>query len=110
MPQFVLGLFLLGCLGGAVPDLLRIIKNRYKASLPKYMRSANFWIGLVILVAIGGLTAWILEADSAKAALLYGYASPQVLSNLAGSFLSGRTDRGVPDPNRPPTMDLPQWW
>ena len=84
MPQFVLGLFLLGCLGGAVPDLLRIIKNRYKASLPKYLRSANFWIGLVILIGIGGLTAWILEATTAKDALLYGYAAPQILSSLAG--------------------------
>ena len=70
MPNFVLGLFLLGCLGGAVPDLLRIIKNRYKANLPKYLRSANFWIGLVILIGIGGLTAWILEATTAKDAAM----------------------------------------
>src|SRR5512143_2378993 len=103
MPKFDLLLFLLGCLGGALPDLLRILKNRYKAGLPKYLRTANFWIGLVILIGIGGLTAWILGAASAKDALFYGYASPQVLSNLAGSFLSSRTDRGVPDPNRPAT-------
>lgn len=108
MPNFVLGLFLLGCLGGAVPDLLRIIKNRYKANLPKYLRSANFWIGLVILIGIGGLTAWILEATTAKDALLYGYAAPQILSSLAGSFIGTHTDRGAPDPSKPPS--LPQWW
>ena len=110
MPQFDLFLFLLGCLGGVLPDVLRILKNRYKAALPNYLHGVNFWIGLVLLMAVGGLTSWILAAESAQAALIYGYASPQVLSNLAGSLMSGRVDRGVPDPNRPPGMSLPQWW
>jgi hypothetical protein len=86
MPEFQLSFFLLGCLGGVLPDLLRIARNRYKSGLNNYLKSLNFWGGLVILILIGGVTAWILNASSAKDALIIGYTSPQIISQLVGSI------------------------
>ena len=44
----------------------------------------------VILVLIGGATAWILGATSAKDALIIGYTSPQIISQLVGSATAQR--------------------
>ena len=109
MPEFNLPFFLLGCVGGLLPDILRIIRNRYKTKLPVYLKNPNFWISIVLLVGVGGLTAWILNSLSAKDALIYGYASPQVLSQLASSVRSERVERGVEETEGRPSNLLKYW-
>ena len=111
MPAFNLGLFLLGCLGGLLPDILRIIRNRYKVNVEAYFKNLNFWLGTLLLVVIGGLTAWVMSTQTAKDALIYGYASPQILSQLAASVRTEPVERGVSDarPTAPP-FSLLKWW
>ncbi len=75
-------IILIGCLGGLIPDMLRIVKGRHEAKLPEYLRYANFWLGLVLLVVIGGLAAWLAEATEVKQALAYGYAAPELISRI----------------------------
>ncbi len=75
-------IILIGCIGGLIPDMLRIIKGRHEANLPKYLGYANFWVGLVLLVFIGGLAAWLAEATEVKQALAYGYAAPELISRI----------------------------
>jgi len=108
MPAFSLSLFLLGCLGGLLPDLLRIVRNRHKVHMPAYLRKGNFWLGAVLLVLVGGLAAWVLGAASAKDALIYGYASPQLFSHLAGSLSSEAVERGGKPREAP--FNLLKWW
>jgi hypothetical protein len=117
MPEFNLLFFLLGCLGGLLPDILRAIRNRRKMSLPQYFKKATFWLGTLLLVAVGGLTAWILSAETAKDALIYGFASPQILSQIAGSAAPEGTERGESHPegsetdkDREVKFDLMKWW
>lgn len=110
MPTFNLSLFLLGCLGGLLPDILRLIRNRHKMSIPVYLKKLNFWLGTILLVAVGGLTAWILSAETAKDALIYGFASPQILSQLAASTRSERVERGENDREREAPFNLLKWW
>jgi hypothetical protein len=107
MASFNLSIFLLGCLGGLLPDILRIIRNRYTIDVPIYLKNINFWIGIALLVAIGGLTAWVLNAETMKDALIYGYASPQILSQLAASTSSERVERGSYDQK---AFELRRWW
>lgn len=107
MPTFNISLFLLGCVGGLLPDILRLIRNRYQIQVPAYLRQTNFWIGVILLVLIGGLTAWILGSGSSKDALIYGYASPQILSQLAAGATSERVERG--EQKRIP-FSLMKWW
>ena len=82
MLPFDLGFFVLGCLGGLVPDALRLIKGRHEPNLPGYVRSANFWVGLLLLVFLGGLASWLLQANTVQSALAYGFGAPEILSRL----------------------------
>jgi hypothetical protein len=77
-----LTVFLLGCVGGVLPDALRIIRNRYEMAIPAYLKTLNFWLGLV-------------QAQTPKDALIYGYASPAILSQLAAGLTPRRAERGV---------------
>jgi hypothetical protein len=90
-----LTVFLLGCVGGVLPDALRIIRNRYEMAIPAYLKTLNFWLGLGLLVLVGGLTAVIVQAQTPKDALIYGYASPAILSQLAAGLTPRRAERGV---------------
>ena len=47
---------LYGLIGGSIPDLLRIINNRYQLSLPVYLKSINFYIGFIFLLILGMVT------------------------------------------------------
>jgi ABC-type Na+ efflux pump permease subunit len=108
VPEFQLPLFLIGCLGGILPDLLRIARNRYETGLKNYLKSLDFWAGLVILILVGGVTAWILEAESAKDALIVGYTSPQIISQLVGSIKERQ--ELIPLSTASGITKLTNWW
>jgi hypothetical protein len=92
----------LGGVGGLIPDVLRLIKGRYKA-FPGYLRERNFWLGLLLLVLLGGLAAWAFQAHDAKAALAYGFGAPQVFSTLVSS-------QDQPAVRGDGEFDLRRWW
>lgn len=77
---------LYGLIGGAIPDLLRIINNRYQLSLPGYLKSINFYVGFIFLLVLGMVTVQLLHANSITEALSYGYSAPQVISGLLGNM------------------------
>ncbi len=79
MPDFDLEMVVLGCIGGLLPDLLRLIKARDTGSVPKHFM---FWLAWILLIAIGGFTAWLFDADQAKEAVALGFTAPEVLSKL----------------------------
>lgn len=96
-------MFAIGCSGGLIPDVLRIVKERYKDELPNYLWGLNFWIGLVLLALIGGLAAIIGEASDWKHALALGYAGPELLSRaFAGGAVALSSKRIAPVMRR--------WW
>src|SRR5262249_3791795 len=74
----------LGCLGGAIPDILRVISLRYE-SVPKYLYQWFFWISLILLIALGGVVSYWLDPTRAIDALAIGYSAPGILSKLLGS-------------------------
>lgn len=74
------GIFAVGCVGGLIPDTIRVAKDRYKVELPAYWKSPGFWIGLLALVGLGGVAAVAGEAQNAKSALAFGFAAPEILS------------------------------
>ena len=75
-----------GLIGGAIPDLLRIINNRYQLQLPTYLRSLNFYMGFFFLLVLGMVTVQLLGANSITEALSYGYSAPQIISGLLGNL------------------------
>jgi hypothetical protein len=86
-----------GCIGGALPDVFRLIQGRH-GQVPTYLGSAYFWISLVLLVVVGGVTAWgaaslgVTPAGAAGPAnwgvaetinaVSIGYSAPSLLSKL----------------------------
>ncbi len=108
MPTFDPILFLLGCVGGVLPEVLRIIRNMHEVDIPSYLGKWGFWLGMILLILVGGVTAWALASANAKDALIYGYASPQILSQLAGGLIPENPQhRG---PGQKPDFNLFKWW
>jgi len=91
MPHFYLRMFILGVVGGALPDVIRIIKAHHNLSFPKYLKRAIFWFGFFLLLALGGFAAWLFSAQNAKEAILFGFAAPELFSRLASK--QGPADR-----------------
>jgi hypothetical protein len=105
MPSTDWTMILIGCAGGLIPDALRIIKNRHEPKMPEYLRSVTFWIGLLLLVILGGLAAWLGEAANVKQALAYGFAAPEFISRI----LSGG-EAATPAAEGGGKLSLREWW
>jgi hypothetical protein len=105
MPTTHWTMILIGCAGGLIPDVLRIIKNRYEPKVPEYLRSVTFWLGLLLLVIMGGLAAWLGEAANVKQALAYGFAAPEFISRI----LSGG-EAGADATQGGGKLSLREWW
>src|SRR5829696_5359246 len=91
----------LGCVGGAIPDAIRFINNRYSVELPEHYASVNFWVGFLLLVILGGAAAWLGGAKEVQAALAYGFAAPEIISR---SLSSG------PITLSKPSSIIRRWW
>ena len=73
-----------GCLGGLLPDVLRPIGLRYKGA-PDYLTKSFFWFGMVLLVAVAGLTAYLLSPTRIIDAIALGFSAPEILSKALGA-------------------------
>lgn len=75
---------LVGAIGGAIPDLMKAIRLRFKGR-PSYMGTSWYWIMLVLLMAVGALVAvWRSPADIWEG-LAFGIAAPAFLTKLIAS-------------------------
>ncbi|GAA3077424.1 hypothetical protein [Streptosporangium carneum] len=102
MPTANNTLIFFGLLGGLLPDLLRFIKGRNQG-FPDYWRKSSFWLGLILLMLLGGFAAWIGRADEVTEALAYGYGAPEILSRILGKDPETEATRGG-------KFRLRAWW
>jgi len=107
----------LGCVGGLLPDVIRLVKNRDNSAVPDYLKVPMFWVGFVLLVGMGGFAAWLLGAQDLKQAVAFGYAAPELLSNLAAETKGagqkktpGEIDRGANVTTPSESFKLRRWW
>lgn len=73
----------LGCAGGALPDLLRIIEHRHDPA-PEYLKRGFFWVSLALLVGLGGTAAYLIAPLGVIDALAVGFSAPSLVSSLLG--------------------------
>src|SRR5262245_26398385 len=108
-------LIALGCIGGALPDVLRLIAGRH-GEAPKYLYSIYFWVSFVLLVALGGAATYVVSLVSPDAlaksghwwisALAVGYSAPSSVSKLLSE-----PNLSVPSGTRGlTTRSLRGWW
>jgi len=93
----------LSCVGGVLPDVLRIIAARYDGP-PKYLTKPFFWTSLFLLIILAGGTALLVKPTGTIEALAVGFGAPEVISKL----LSQPADRG--DGKTSLVRDLRSWW
>ena len=98
-----------GCLGALLPDILRVIRERYQKKLP-YLRYGPFWIGLALLVGLGGLLAYWCNADSIHAALAYGFSGPEIITRLLAAPTRPPSAIGGAAPVAVPRLEIREWW
>jgi len=103
MPTFDSGIFVLGALGGILPDVIRIIREKRKKTFPAYYKSVKFWLGTVFSCLLGGLAAWLLGAPNAQSAIAFGFAAPELFTRLGASS-------DEPDRSSNVEFSLRQWW
>jgi hypothetical protein len=95
-----------GCFGGAIPDIIRLIQNRYETELPRYVGRANFWIGFIFLILLGGIAAWLGNANRVQEALAFGFAAPELVSRFLSAPNGGGGAKGGSGPRNP----ILTWW
>jgi hypothetical protein len=84
--------FLTGCLGGVLCELLHWWNLRTKPQLPAYAKRLRYWVLTVLMVVAGGAVTWLYFGQKVDGlvAIHVGLATPLLLQKLVGS---------VPDPS-----------
>jgi hypothetical protein len=100
-----LKLIAVGCAGGIIPDLIRLAKARYEAGIADYLKHWNFWLGLLILVVLGGIAAALGEPTNTMQALALGYAAPEFFSKIVAQPQAGMEE--FPQPGK---FSVRHWW
>lgn len=98
---------LFGAIGALLPDVIRIIKDRHNAELPPYLKSLNFYIGLLFAVALGAGVSVALAPADLKAALAYGFGAPEIVTRLLSEPAVAKAAAAPP---HPPRRTLRRWW
>src|ERR1700727_1898914 len=79
-----------GCLGGVLPDVLRLIGERYRGA-PGYLTTWYFWFSMVLLIGTAALAAYLLTPSRIVDAVAIGFSAPEMLSTALG----GRKPRPI---------------
>ena len=81
---------LLGCLGGIIPDIIRLLKLREdgKYFIPDYLTTVFFWIVLILQIGLGALVVYLMDVNDKLQAVVYGYAAPQIFTSVASGIIS----------------------
>jgi len=98
-----LNVIIWSCLGGLLPDVLRMIAARHDGT-PKYLLKPFFWISLVLLVGVAALAGYLSHPKDVISALAVGFGAPEIISKLVGR----PGDRG--GGNNSLGSDLRGWW
>jgi hypothetical protein len=73
-----------GCLGGLLPDVLRLIKLKYKGA-PNYLFDWFFWVSVMLLIGIAALAVYLLSPARVIDAVAIGFSAPEILSKALGA-------------------------
>jgi hypothetical protein len=78
-PGFSWPIFLLGCVGAAAPEIVRLYNLRTEA---EFTWRWFYLMVSVLFVPLGGLIAWILPATSYWGAFYVGVSMPVIISSI----------------------------
>ncbi|MDQ4125568.1 MAG: hypothetical protein M3134_08215 [Actinomycetota bacterium] len=84
--------FLFGCIGGLLPDVVKLIQSG--TDMPTYLKKPWWYVVLAITVALGGFVAgFLLEPNTRVDAVAYGFSALEIVRRIGGSALGGSGGR-----------------
>lgn len=95
-------MIVLGAIGGALPDLLRIIASKNSSKIPEFLTWPMFWAGLALQVALGGFLGYLLHPADKLSAVAYGFSGPELITRLVAGI-----NRPEPAPKTAPESTAP---
>jgi hypothetical protein len=93
-----------GCVGGLVPDLLRVVKAP-TGGLPP---ASSLVLSVIAQVALGGIVAAFLGPETLKESFVYGFTAPEILSRLLAKQQEQPHPPGGPVGGGSPSIR--HWW
>jgi hypothetical protein len=96
-------MFICGIFGGALPEIIRIIRSRYTRGYPNYYKRFKYWLGTIFLLILGGLAAWLFMAHDVQSAIAFGYGAPELFSRIVASTEG-------PDRSGEESFSIRKWW
>lgn len=96
-------MILLGCAGGLLPDILRLVKGRHDPNIGDYWKSWSFRLGLFFAVVLGGLAVYLIKPTQVVEALAIGFSAPEILSRIFAKEQPSRDRDGG-------EMNMRTWW
>jgi hypothetical protein len=88
--------FLVGCFGGALAELIKWYSMRESDNLPRYAKLLRYWLITAGIVICGGVLATLYGTTRVNALLAVniGASAPLIISSLARTLPSTETTRG----------------
>lgn len=100
---------LAGLLGGFLPDVVRIVKERGTGDVPVYLTKWFTYVGLLLQIGLGAVAVYLVNATSIQQAILVGYAGPSIITNLVSkNERGGEGDKSLHDKGL--GTSLLRWW
>lgn len=92
--------FLVGCAGGAISEVLHWWNLRHKPNFPKYAGTPKYWILTSLMIIMGGLIAWLYFGQRAEGIIAahVGLSAPLILQKMTVSIPGVKGARGA-DPS-----------
>jgi hypothetical protein len=102
-------LILLGCLGGMIPDVIRLIKlgDTGDYTAPDYLRKGFFYFILLLQILFGALMVYVFKVQDNLQALVYGYAAPQIFTSAASAIIKRSSEKPMAPPAPAPPSIAP---
>jgi hypothetical protein len=90
--------FVLGCLGGSLLEVLRWWQLRERQQLPIYARSVRYWAITVVMILLGGgvATLYGIESQNAIALVNLGASAPALIGAFSKPFSHHVSDNDNP--------------
>lgn len=102
-------LILWGAFGGLLPDIIRLVKNRFTGEFAEFYRSTAYWTGLILSSFLGGLVVFLLKPQDIIYALSLGYFAPKIITSILSHHVPASAKQELTESDQG-KIKIWHWW